>query len=580
MTVVSVEIECHDEENTFHTTYKVNKYPEYARRLENAIRSCFSQECIQHRIVLNQNPPKGYVQQHSVKNWYVRPREPQAKVRYPRLGSFEVLLRCPSGFAKGVPEQLPVWSKLNTHRWPDPDRLANDLLRLLVSGLQEEDVSELVHKLRSSCGPAPPSDPQTFMSTKLSASSRPLNPPMFFSLSPRQRVPTPVEIRSPETKHRELKPELPPRPKSAMSPSRARPSSGSRQRPASAVEFSSSVGTGQWKEQQSAIACQQESPKSVGHSVMSGESPRDLTILPATPRSQNADATSSVVQNLVDASPSDNAHVAPGQTSQGEAEHLFAEEPPLNSVATPTSAWAAASPSQVVAQDAPAQGHDPAIKLDGAELDAEFDYDDDFEDDPGSPAQARTAEVSSAPLQKSQVPDNEKAELETMLVRQEAELEAADAEAKRNALEAEKAMAEAKGKIVAMQSTAQEVEEYDDEGFEDEDPASSAHPSPRNAPTNTRASGTPLKSDTASTGTRGAEDEEAELGDAYALDAFEEEENLLEESSLVQVPAKDRIVVEGQSYDYAEDNEWDDDFSDASRDASLDDANSVRSIGD
>lgn len=692
---VRVEIECQDEENTFHTTYNVQKYPEYTRRLEHAIRSCFSQEGIRHCIVLNQNPPKGFIpyQNGNVKNWYVRPRQHQTKVRYPRLGSFEVLLRCPSGFARGVPEQLLVWSKLNTRRWPDPERLANDILRLLISGQQEEDVSELLQKLRVSCSPPLAGDSLALSSTRLSATSpsRLHNPPMFFSMSARTRVPTPVEIRTPQQRHAESRDtsQPPPRPMSATSPSRqVRPSSGSRQRPASAGGISSSANGGHWIQQQSAVTPPGSPTQAFGDQV-AADSPGPQTVKPASPSNQastqqktswgededpfesepyaslppSAGPTSlpAQVATSADAEPAAHPPAAaiafvdtlqessvPEATASATAQPA-AHAPALVAAVAPDSSTGAPQqerPAQEVAAQMATTKRHSATKLG----DTDDPYDEAFEDDPSSPVAARTpttqagdntllslTQNSSAPLaepmpdslhesQAREKEENEsraRAELEARLAQQEEERRLAEQAAKLRAdLQAAEteAVAKAEAERKAMQSAKAaappEVDDpdepdYDDEGFEEEeDPLASRlpakppskpdspsrdipsyeideegfeddfeedDPSPPNLPAKPKAEGPSRGS--ASTETRGGENEEHDLDDGYD-EGFEEDVEEDIEDGIPYNSGQDRILVEGQSYDYAEDNESIDEFSDMSREVSMDDARSVKSVDD
>mmetsp|Transcript_110925 Transcript_110925/g.192337 ORF Transcript_110925/g.192337 Transcript_110925/m.192337 type:complete len:655 (-) Transcript_110925:152-2116(-) len=649
---VSVEIECQDEENSFHTTYRVEKYPQYARRLEHAIRSCFSNEGIQHSILLNQNPPKGYVPYQNVKNFYVSRREPDSKVRYPRLGSFEVLLRCPRGFAGHVPDQLWVWSKLQSRRWPDPDRLARDMLQLVVSGQQDEDISEIVHKFRASFSPQVSESP-LMTSTRPSSSSRSGrsdNPPMFFSLSPRQRVPTPVEVRSPVGRHREhRRVELPPRPMSATSP--ARPAPPQRQRPASAVGLSSSSqSVGQWI---TGAAAQSAAEKMESPTSSVGQAAAHATAAPAAPvhswgededpfetaaaslqEPRSTPAAAPLVTQAPPSQPSSAWASPPAAQVVAEAPaHVVAEPPAQMAVVTqPATQVAAALPTQVQAAQplsqqplapaeptaqspawatavaaappaseppaaapvaaAPTPLEVPAAVKPGGDYD---DYADDFEDDPGSPAGAKTPTTHAGDNTVLTMTDTSalSAEPPQAVVTQPA---AASASASSfapqpqsnpmmgQAVNVQPALASAVASAAASASAAtaraeasrelaaEEVEEYEDEPFEEEDVPSPAQP--------------PMKSDgTASTATRGSnadgENEDPDVEDIYE-EGFEGdddvEEDVQEHGGMLS--SKDRIVVEGQSYDYAEDNEFDEEVSDMSREVSIDDAHSVKSVED
>lgn len=189
---MTIDIEYHDD-NSFHTTYKVTKYPEVARKLEHALREQLLDEGIDHRVTLNAGPPKGYVPFWNCKNWFASARDPTVKVRYPRLGAFEVSVKTPSGFAPpdtGLPQRFDVWSKLNTRRWPDPEQLAHALTKALALGRDQEDVMEHMQLFKAQCAPA-----SLATSPVLKITS---HPPMFFGLTPREHIPTPVARLSPE----------------------------------------------------------------------------------------------------------------------------------------------------------------------------------------------------------------------------------------------------------------------------------------------------------------------------------------------------------------------------------------------
>lgn len=263
---VTVEVEHHDEDDVFHTRYKVQKYIEYGNKLQNAIGKAMQRENILHDVRFNPGPPPGYESYQNVNKWFVHARHPEKRVRYPRLGAFEITLRCPPNFAAGLTEKFQVWSKLTTKRWPDVDRLAGDIARLIGSARRNEDFSDI---MRSLCerGATPPPQADSKIGTTcttLAATAKPprhtgSNPPMFFSMSPRGGVPTPVEVRMPEIRGsgqvRASSTEgtlasLPYRPSSASSPSRPqRPSSATKNRPhsASANPYASSSNTSRWQ---------------------------------------------------------------------------------------------------------------------------------------------------------------------------------------------------------------------------------------------------------------------------------------------------------------------------------------------
>jgi len=104
--------------NSINTTYKLEKYVEYAKRTEQLIIKCFRDTGILC-------PPRMLMNAELVSQ---RP-----KFQQPRCGAFEVTLRCP--FC--LPELLghvEIWSKRKTHQWPNPERLADLVTRLMIAG--------------------------------------------------------------------------------------------------------------------------------------------------------------------------------------------------------------------------------------------------------------------------------------------------------------------------------------------------------------------------------------------------------------------------------------------------------------
>eukprot|EP00439_Symbiodinium_sp_Y106_P059660 s2262_g8.t1 len=219
--VSRIEIEHHDE-NSFHTTYKVERYTKYAKDVEAMMNVHLTNENISHRICLasdpsipshasrNPGPPKGFAPFWNCRGWFTSIKG--EKVRYPRLGSFEVTVLLSSGFApptSGLPDRLQVWSKLSSQRWPNPDTLAQKVARILAAGRDSDDVSGEVKQMH-----------QRWTSTARSEKPKPIpHPPMFFGLTPRGGTPTPVERRTPGGDNQDSMSRScsPPRPVSAFS---------------------------------------------------------------------------------------------------------------------------------------------------------------------------------------------------------------------------------------------------------------------------------------------------------------------------------------------------------------------------
>lgn len=121
-----------------------------------------------------------------------------------------------------------------------------------------------------------------------------------------------------------------------------------------------------------------------------------------------------------------------------------------------------------------------------------------------------------------------------------------------------------------------DVDEYDDEGFED------AKSSPSHASQLPRPGA--MKSDgTASTATRGDSVADGAIGPPCDEEDYEETFEVDDDADRASSPPTkdltDAIVVDGRGYDYAEDNDCDDE-SDASREVSMDDNRSVKTMSD
>lgn len=151
--MVTVEIEFHDPEGLNRLThpYAALKYPSYVRSLEQALDSELGDVGIRYETRKNPDP-KGMLEWNGQKHWWYARKDPDKKYRYPRPGAFEVVMKSP-GFAPGMglPEQLLVWSKINTHRWPDVDKLAKAMAQVLSMAQSGQDVSEKVAKIRGFC---------------------------------------------------------------------------------------------------------------------------------------------------------------------------------------------------------------------------------------------------------------------------------------------------------------------------------------------------------------------------------------------------------------------------------------------
>lgn len=120
-----------------------------------------------------------------------------------------------------------------------------------------------------------------------------------------------------------------------------------------------------------------------------------------------------------------------------------------------------------------------------------------------------------------------------------------------------------------------DVDEYDDEGFEETNPSPS-HASQLPLPGAMKLDGT------ASTATRGDSVADGAIGppcDEDYEESFEVDDDADRAASPPTKDLTDPIVVDGRGYDYAEDNDYDDE-TDASREVSMDDNRSVKTMSD
>ncbi|CAL1136671.1 unnamed protein product [Cladocopium goreaui] len=180
-----IEIEHHDE-NSFHTTYRVERYMEYAKEVERQLQRHMQEKDIPWELKTNPGPPKGCSPFWNCKGWFTTTKG--EKVRYPRLGSFEVFVVVQPGFApkiSGLPDVLQVWSKLQSRKWPGPERLASSVAELLSAAVNGQEVGEEIREIKERVSQGPKVQPPLTS----------IHPPMFFGLTPRGGITTPVKVR-------------------------------------------------------------------------------------------------------------------------------------------------------------------------------------------------------------------------------------------------------------------------------------------------------------------------------------------------------------------------------------------------
>jgi len=186
---VIVEIEHHivDEKNQFHTRYRKEKYEQVANEIREFIGLHLNAEGISHNVVVNPGPSDPWKPYLTLQNCYIRGSNNTRKLHYPRLGAFEVTVHCAKDFISGtrVPQNLDLWSKLRTRRWPKPSRLASDLKLLLVTGRDGGNPGPILTRIKDKIDEAafsyhspshsstamPPSSPLTISVARASAGS-------------------------------------------------------------------------------------------------------------------------------------------------------------------------------------------------------------------------------------------------------------------------------------------------------------------------------------------------------------------------------------------------------------------------
>lgn len=149
-----IDIEAQLEQNSFHTRYEVDKYKTESVQVQAVLREKCFDELPDVDVQISENPlPKGCKEFFQCRSWYVERAhskagtktcpEPQKLFRYPRLGAFEVTVRCPQGFAEpsaGLPTEFVAWSKIKTHMWPNLTQLAGEIANVLNLAREGRDV--------------------------------------------------------------------------------------------------------------------------------------------------------------------------------------------------------------------------------------------------------------------------------------------------------------------------------------------------------------------------------------------------------------------------------------------------------
>ncbi|CAK0848230.1 unnamed protein product [Prorocentrum cordatum] len=155
---VLIEIECEDEEDSFHRNFAVEKYRLRAEALQLELHRRLADAGVPCQVVVNPGPGEAWLPCSSLKRYFVLKAKQSVQMRYPRLGAFEVWAHLPQGFSPlaGAPARLQVWSKLESRRWPHTGTLAGTTLRLLSAAREGQDVLSLQPLLHCSSRQALP----------------------------------------------------------------------------------------------------------------------------------------------------------------------------------------------------------------------------------------------------------------------------------------------------------------------------------------------------------------------------------------------------------------------------------------
>lgn len=123
-------------------TAKNEEYAEMAQRLKVMLAEQFSQSEILHRVMINPGPGSNWEKDSSTSSWWHHKVYPRKGLQYPRVGSFEVLLRLPSEWfpqsscrapCSCLPPRCMAWSKLQCSLWPDVEDLGESIVKLVMA---------------------------------------------------------------------------------------------------------------------------------------------------------------------------------------------------------------------------------------------------------------------------------------------------------------------------------------------------------------------------------------------------------------------------------------------------------------
>eukprot|EP00746_Dinoflagellata_sp_MGD_P003979 gnl/MRDRNA2_/MRDRNA2_107699_c0_seq1.p1 gnl/MRDRNA2_/MRDRNA2_107699_c0~~gnl/MRDRNA2_/MRDRNA2_107699_c0_seq1.p1 ORF type:complete len:479 (+),score=71.17 gnl/MRDRNA2_/MRDRNA2_107699_c0_seq1:109-1545(+) len=104
---------------------------------------------IEHRIRVNPGPGSNWEKDKAAPTWWRDKLNPAKGIRYPRVGSFEVMLRLPSEWfppssykapCSSRPPRCMAWSKLQSCVWPEIEDLAQSIVKVVTAAKVNDGV--------------------------------------------------------------------------------------------------------------------------------------------------------------------------------------------------------------------------------------------------------------------------------------------------------------------------------------------------------------------------------------------------------------------------------------------------------
>mmetsp|Transcript_51124 Transcript_51124/g.81135 ORF Transcript_51124/g.81135 Transcript_51124/m.81135 type:complete len:799 (+) Transcript_51124:96-2492(+) len=214
--VITLVIEYQDRPDAFgwvgNDEAKLKKYEQYKSRFYQEFTNVFREHGLSTAFLPNPEPRGFDKPPMHPENYYIKkagPLEKEAgekrmsqlyahrpRLRYPRLGSFEVSIRCSS---PGLPKEFTIWSKLESRLWPNVKRLVSEAVKLFNNEDwdRREILSQIQHRFKHKSDESEVTLNSTMknssMNTSIPLRGGAVYPPMFYSLQPRGPLPQPVK---------------------------------------------------------------------------------------------------------------------------------------------------------------------------------------------------------------------------------------------------------------------------------------------------------------------------------------------------------------------------------------------------